>query len=393
MPRRSQPWFWKARNAWYVQVNGKQVKLHENKKEADREYYRLMAADGKLDQRQRERMTVADACEAVLASAQSYRVSTRALYDANLGLIAGKFGERKLDSITEAEVSQWIKTLLRKRDSRPLSDSSKANVWAYAKLMFAWAKDEGYIARSPFSRMKNHWHIAKRSSPMSEHDYELVMGLPRLSPRFKELVEFVWRTGCRPGELVQISARHLDPRKMIVRLLPSEHKTGGRNNLAREIHVPPDLWSRLQDYARVRPKGPLFRKKNGNPWTRPSVTDKWCKLKIRHGLTSCLYQARHRFATAQLDSGTPIARVAKMMGHTSEAIVQTTYYHPDADKMAADVSATSDEEAQRLKRVAEERTKKQDELDATPEGRRRKAGRERARRMRANRKANGASGT
>ena len=42
------PWHWKARGAWYVQINKKQIRLHENEKEANKEFYRLMAANGKL---------------------------------------------------------------------------------------------------------------------------------------------------------------------------------------------------------------------------------------------------------------------------------------------------------------------------------------------------------
>lgn len=383
MPRQSKPWFWKARNAYYVQINGKQIRLSEDKKEADREFYRIMAAEGKLGPKQREQVTVADACEALIAASQHLRPNTLLAYQENLGALAGRFGGRRLDSIGPAEIVKWILTLTLKRNGQPLSDSSRSLQFAYVKLLCNWAKDTGLIDANQFARVKNPWKVAKRASPMREEDYEKVMSLPRVSPRFKEVVEFVWRTGIRPGELAILSARHLDARLAIARFQPSEHKTGTKTNLAREVFIPEDLWERLQRYAQIHKKGPLLRRKNGNPWTRRDITNTWGKLKVRHGLACCLYQARHRFATSLLDSGVPLARVAVMMGHTNPNVLLNTYYHPEAKQMAADVSADSKVESERNRRMNEACAKIQAELDETPGGHKRAADRERQQKRRA----------
>jgi hypothetical protein len=51
MPRSPKPWYWKARGAWYIQINGKQIRLAEDKKQAEQEWYRIMAAEGRLEQK------------------------------------------------------------------------------------------------------------------------------------------------------------------------------------------------------------------------------------------------------------------------------------------------------------------------------------------------------
>ena len=47
MARKPKPWYWEARKAWYVQLDRKQVKLHEDKQEAERKFQRLMSNAGK----------------------------------------------------------------------------------------------------------------------------------------------------------------------------------------------------------------------------------------------------------------------------------------------------------------------------------------------------------
>ena len=44
-----EPWHWKGQVEFrYVQIDKKQIRLHENEKDANKEFYRLMAANGKL---------------------------------------------------------------------------------------------------------------------------------------------------------------------------------------------------------------------------------------------------------------------------------------------------------------------------------------------------------
>jgi integrase len=375
MARQPKPWFWKARGAWYVQLGGKQIRLAEDKREAEREFYRLMAAEGRLDSRQVESMTVADACEAMLANVQHLRENSRRLYGVYLGAMAERFGSRPVDSLRPPEVIQWIASR-RASGDRPYGESSRSLFFRYVKQLYRWCRDMGFIGIDPFIRTPNPWRMGKRNAPMTDEDYARFQALDKVTPQLKEAVEFIWCTGIRPGELAILSARHLDSRLPIARFQPTEHKTGTRTGLQREVYFPPHLWERLKRYAEMYPKGPLLRKRNGNPWTAKAISDGYSRMKRQHKISSALYQARHRYATTMVEAGVPLARVAKMMGHVGTDVLVSTYYHPEAEQMAADVGATAAAEHERIISIRE-----------TVAAERREMKRERGRRFRQSRRA------
>src|SRR4051812_39096892 len=104
MPRRPEPWFWTARRAWFVQIKGKQIRLAEDKDEAYREYYRLMAASGELTDAEMSRALVPDVLEAFLASKSKMRERTIKSYGYHLKPYAVAFKSRKLGTLRPNEV-------------------------------------------------------------------------------------------------------------------------------------------------------------------------------------------------------------------------------------------------------------------------------------------------
>jgi integrase len=311
------------------------------------------------------------------------RPGTVRIYTEKLGAFAAAFGQRRLDSIRPTEVIQWVAGYRGMQEGRTYGDSTRALLFRYVKQLYRWCRDTGYIEIDPFVRVMSPWRIAKRDGPMSEEDYRKIMAMKRLSPRFKEIVEFIWRTGIRPGELAILSARHLDARLPIARFQPTEHKTGTKTGLQREVYFPSDLWERLLRYAEIHRTGPLLRKENGSPWTQKAISESYTKIKRRHGLTCVLYQARHRWATTMLESGIPQARVAKMAGHVRPDVLMSTYYHPEAERMVADIEAGREEEAERARRIAAEIAENRADAEAERVRRTREADMLRQRRRRA----------
>jgi integrase len=391
--RQPKPWYWKARDAWYVQINGKQIRLHEDKRKAEQEFYRLMAADGRLDARQRESMTVADACEAMCAQVQTMRASTRRHYSEKLGMFADAFGSRRMSDVTSQEAIRWVCNFTpppedsRGRPRRPWGDNSRAMLFGYIKRLFRWARDTGLIQINPFARVDSPWKIKARERAMEPYEYEAVLRDPASSSQFKEILEFIWRTGARPGELAILAARHLDARKRIARLQPTEHKTGTRTGAQREIFFPPDLWERLKRYAELRPAGPLFHRPNGKPWTTGTMTLAFSRAKRRLGLKCVLYQARHAYFTGLADNGVPAPRAARLGGHRKLDTFMNTYYHPETDLMAQDVCLTAEAEAERMERIRRAVEEQRAAADAARAEHKRHLATERKRRYRAKKRA------
>ena len=199
--KQPKPWFWEKRNAWYVTLCGKQLRLHEKEREANAEFYRIMAAEGGLTGQQVARMTVADACEVIISTAAHSRSSTLRLYRDMLGPFAAHFRAKRLDQLTPDECVRFVSTYQGTGyKGKTFGDSSRALMFRYIKTLFKWARDTGLLQMNPMVRVTNPWKIRSRERPMSEVEYLTIMGDRRLNDRFKEVLEIIWRTGARPGE-------------------------------------------------------------------------------------------------------------------------------------------------------------------------------------------------
>lgn len=364
------PWYWTARKAWYVQLNGKQKKLHKDEKEANKEFYRIMASEGRLDEKDARGIRVADAVEAMLASVDHHRESTRRLYGYNLAPLAVRFAGRRLDSMKFDECSRFVREFAG-RGTRQFGEASRYLMMRYIKTFFRWARDSGLIQLNPLHGKDNPWKSLARPRVMAETEYLAIMSDRKLNDQFKEVMEFLWRTGARPGEIACICARHLDAKLPIVRLQPTEHKTGTKTGLQREIMMPPDLMDRLRSYAVERPKGTLLRNRKGNAWTQCLISDCFHRVKVRLGMPDLvIYMARHAFITRLLDGGKSPAIVAKLAGHTHAETIQKVYYHPDTKAMmdmVAEDSEGQQEELQTIREgVAEARRKHRSKLGDQP---------------------------
>jgi integrase len=202
---------------------------------------------------------------------------------------------------------------------------------------------------------------------MTEEEYRTLMADRNLNDRFKEVLEFLWRTGARPGEIAAIQARHLYGCQPIVRLQPTEHKTGTKTGRQREIIMPPDLRERPRRYAQERPRGPLLRNTRGNPWTQDLISEEFGRTKRRLGLSPDLviYMTRHALAMRLIKPGSDIALVARPLIHSNAEVLQT-YYHPDTEAMVNMVAEEDKGEAEKLvgirEKVREDRRKRRSPL-------------------------------
>lgn len=138
--RTPKPWYWKARKAWYAEIGGNQIKLHEKEREAHAEFYRIMAAEGRLDGKAAARMTVADAGEALVGSVGHLRVRTRNLYRDMLGPFAAHVRAERLDALTPDRCARFVREYAGTgfKDG-PLSDSTRVLMFRYIPTLFRWA--------------------------------------------------------------------------------------------------------------------------------------------------------------------------------------------------------------------------------------------------------------
>lgn len=143
---------------------------------------------------------------------------------------------------------------------------------------------------------------------------------------FRDYLNFMWETGCRPQEIRIIEHRHRDIERVILEASNSKGERYNRviylNDVAREI------FERLQDRT-----GPIFRNSQDNPWTANSVRCRFRKLKVRMDIPKlCANTLRHSWATNALKNGMDTTTASILMGHRDPSTLIRNYQHLAKDR-------------------------------------------------------------
>jgi integrase/recombinase XerC len=157
-------------------------------------------------------------------------------------------------------------------------------------------------------------------------------GTPYEQALQKLVLELLYQTGMRRGELVTLEEKNID-------LYASQLKVLGKRNKERIIPFGNDLKNLLTDFLALKkdlglPSDLLLYKENGT-----SVYDKWIYLLVKKQLEDVTtlkkkspHVLRHSFATHLLNSGAEINAVKELLGHASLAATQV-YTHNTIEKL------------------------------------------------------------
>ena len=163
-----------------------------------------------------------------------------------------------------------------------------------------------------------------------------VKGDSVLALRNKAILEVLYSTGLRVGELVGINVRDVDFDRGLVLVT-------GKGNKQRQAPIGKKALQRIQDYLskRCREKktdddadSPLFLNRFGTRLSSRSVARMLDKVNRQLGLerTVTPHGLRHSFATHLLDAGADLRIVQEMLGHASLSTTQR-YTHVSIDHL------------------------------------------------------------
>jgi integrase len=148
----------------------------------------------------------------------------------------------------------------------------------------------------------------------------------------RNALEALHATGCRPGELCSVEARHFDAQAGA--WLLDTHKTDGTGKV-RVILLPPAIVGLCKTLAERYPTGTLFRDTKGKPLTPERIRNWLFKTRRRLGIRRVIaYGYRHGLATDALAKGVPDAHVAALLGHASTTMLHRHYSHLTARSQA-----------------------------------------------------------
>lgn len=315
--RQPKPYFRKQKQAWYVQLDGRQISLGREKKLAWRQYHELMAGRRDLSG---DTATVARLIETFLDWCVKHR--SRGTYE-NSRLYCRHFINCVGKQLTIGHLKPKHITLWMDQHDK-WSDTTKNDAISIVQRAFNWAVKQGHIARSPIAGFDEKPSRKRREIVYSPAEFARILEASS-DDLFRDLLSFMWETGCRPIEARRLEARFVDLRRNMVVYPESMNKTRKGERVIFLTDSASLICSRL---IQKHPEGPLFRNRAGNAWTRNSMKCRFHRIGKKIGTTGlCAYGIRHSFATEGLMNGVDSVSLSMLMGHSDVSMIARTYQH------------------------------------------------------------------
>ncbi|EMI19562.1 phage integrase family protein [Rhodopirellula maiorica SM1] len=318
MGRKNKLWYRKDRKVWMVTINGKRHNLGPDKKEAEEEFYRLMAAK---DPNTSEEDLVEDViCDFILWCKEHRAKKTTERYKEILETFTDKYPDVTVGKMTPAYVTRWM------QDATTWNATTKRNAMTAVIRVFNWAVKNRGLRFNPIAGMEKP-KAKRRTKVVSDQDFKWL--LENVSPAFRDLMIVSWDCGCRPQETKRLEAKQIDFERQLALIKVEEGAKGGKTRL---FYIPTErALEVVKRLSEENPEGPIFRNRLGNAWTKDAVKCQFQRIREKHGRDFTHYAMRHTNITKKLMAGVDSHVVAKLAGHSSTRMIDEVYSHVAQD--------------------------------------------------------------
>lgn len=231
-------------------------------------------------------------------------------------------GDTPADQLKPFQVQEWIDS-----HGNNWGDTYRGGAVVAVKRVYSWADEQGHLEVNPVKKMKKP-QAKRRKSYMKPEDYDVILHHLKPTDPFRDLMVFVWTTGCRPQEVRHIEPRHLHLDKGYI-LFPKEESKGKRS--PRMILLNTEASEIIRRRMAARTEGKVFLNNRDTPWTKWSICNRMHRLSKETGVKLCMYDARHGYATRKLRAKHGHLEIAATMGHTDGSMIAKVYSHIDED--------------------------------------------------------------
>jgi integrase len=330
-----QPFFRKAKNAWYVQFGEKQLSLGKDEAAAKAKYAALLRDRGMGDKAPTS-CTAVELIDAYLDWVKTHREA--ATYDGRCKLLdptrvkcdgwrnrrRTRTGLREFvsptlpaEQLTATVVAAWLKA------RQVHSPSTTHQYISIISIMFNWGRRMGYVTTNPLANMEKPTPRVREDFIPPEQFEPFLAAIK--NDAMRDYVKFALNTGARANEIRNLEAAYLN-RKTRRFVLPLGKSKGRQRR--RIIYLNATAFALVERLAAKYPTGKLFRNSFGRPWSGGSVAQAMIPLKEILGMPGfCATVLRHSFAHWQLTEGVDATTVAKLMGHVDTTMLNTRYGH------------------------------------------------------------------
>ncbi len=322
------PWWRESEQAYYIQLGKKQYRLGRTPKEAKAKLEELNAL-GLGSARPAKVYAVRTVFKLFLKySRRNHAEETRQWYRRFLASFCKLYSSRKVHELKALHVDVWLER------HHKWGDGSRRCAVVAVKAALNWGRKKGLYKDHPLQAVPNP-KAQRRERVLSAEEHERLFAAIK-DVAFREFVTALRETGCRPGEVMKLTAENVSPDFTL--WVIKKHKTKKKTGRDRVVYLTPAMQELTQKLVALYPDGPLFRmhRREGGekkPWTRNAVRCRFRRLREKLGLSRVVaYTFRASYTTDALIRGVPAAVVAELQGNSVQ-MIEKHYAHltPKAD--------------------------------------------------------------
>lgn len=218
---------------------------------------------------------------------------------------------KPIDEITSNDIRMYLYDY--KRDNQ-ISDSTLDGTRRVLNCFFSWLVLNDYLVRNPVAKIPKIKHQQKERTPLTSYELEeLRWSCDDI--RQKAIVDFLFSTGCRVSECVDVQLSDIDwtNRSVIIR--------HGKGDKYRKVFFNAESELTLRRYLATREDSTpyLFVSKRsphvqlGTRAMQLIIKDARIRSQITNHCTP--HTLRHTFATYGIHAGIPLEQLQALMGH------------------------------------------------------------------------------
>lgn len=213
--------------------------------------------------------------------------------------------------ITPNDIRMYLYTY---KANNHASDRYVENIRITLGGFFKWLVDNEYLAHNPCNKVEKIKYTEKRREPLTPYELELFRW-NTTSIREKALIDFLFSTGCRVSECVDVKLSDIDWKERSVRI---RHGKGDKErfvffNAESEVTLKQYIKSRSDNndalFVSIRAPHKQIKQR--------AIENIITKVAERTEMHVYPHRLRHTFATAGLHGGMPLETIQALMGHAN----------------------------------------------------------------------------
>lgn len=236
----------------------------------------------------------------------NYSKHTLKAYKLQLKLLSTYLNDSEIGTVAYEQLKFY---LAKQSHLKPASIGHRVR---FIQSFFRWAIDEGYIQKNPAAKLREPKLGSRVPKFLTEEDMETLREACS-TPREHAVIEFMYTTGCRIGEIVTLDKGGINWQNNSVIVM-------GKGDKEREVYFNTKcrIWLKKYLEARTDNESALFVTERA-PHRMSIAQMRYIVKKVadRAGIDVNVYphRLRHSFATHLLNNGAPMEAIQQLLGH------------------------------------------------------------------------------